>query len=79
MIGKAVRLGELQAVTWNDFSHDKLSINKSLTYKTSKGAYEIKEPKTVSGIREISLGNTLSKYLMNLKESEMKKAGFNEN
>lgn len=73
-----MRLGEIQALQWKDFKNGKLSITKSLTSKTNKGAYEIKEPKTISSIRTISLGNNLTSYLEKYKDSVKKTPGFND-
>lgn len=73
-----MRLGEIQALQWKDFKNGKLSITKSLTPKTNKGAYEIKEPKTISSIRTISLGNNLTSYLEKCKDSVKKTPGFND-
>ena len=72
-----IRLGEAQALTWNDFDGEYLHILKSLTKKTNKGNYEIKEPKTESSIRKVSLGQNLSKYLMDYKSNQEQIEGFN--
>lgn len=71
-----VRLGEAQALTWNDFDGEYIHITKSVTKKTNKGTYEIKEPKSESSIRKVSLGRSLSKYLMSYKASQEKIEGF---
>lgn len=73
-----MRLGELQALQWKDFKNSKLSVSKSLTSKTQKGAYEIKEPKTISSIRTIPLGNNLTEYLTNYKQAVSEIPGFND-
>ncbi len=74
-----MRLGEALALNWNDFTNTTISINKSLTRKTNKGTYEIKDTKTVSSIREIDLGYNLSEILKLYKESEEKICAFNNN
>lgn len=71
-----VRLGEAQALTWNDFDGEYIHITKSVTKKTNKGTYEIKEPKSESSIRKVSLGRSLSKYLMSYKAIQEKIEGF---
>ena len=73
-----MRLGEALSLTWNDFSNGQFFINKSLTRKTDKGTYEIKAPKSLSSIRHITLGDTLSKYFEKYKAKEKKIPGFNE-
>lgn len=74
-----MRLGEALALTWNDYSNQSLSITKSLTRKTKKGSFEIKEPKNLSSIRKIKLGNTLDAFMYDFKQKEMKIVGFDEN
>ena len=74
-----LRLGEIQALTWNDYQDGLLNINKSLTPKTNKGAYEIKEPKTASSVRKVALGDNLNSYLKNYKETQEKIPGFDTN
>lgn len=73
-----IRLGEALALKWCDFDTNILKINKSLTRKTKHGLYEIKDTKTVSSIRTIELGNTLSCLLSKYKDSESEICGFNE-
>lgn len=74
-----LRLGEALALTWNDYRNQSLSITKSLTRKTNKGTYEIKEPKNVSSIRNVKLGKSIDSYLSNYKSKEMENIGFSEN
>lgn len=74
-----MRLGEIQALTWHDFSDGCLNVNKSLTTKTKNEKYEIKEPKTVSSIRTISLGKCLNEFLIEFKECQSKLPGFDSN
>ena len=71
-----MRLGECQALTWDDYYDGKLHIDKSITTKTQKNAYEVKETKTYSSIRDIILGETLCNYLDDYKKSEQKLEGF---
>lgn len=48
-----------------------------MTRKTDHMNYEIKEPKSISSIREINLNKSLNEYLLHFKEEEMKIKGFN--
>ena len=74
-----MRLGEALALTWNDITEDKvIHITKSITRKTEKGTYEVKEPKTSNSIRDISTGDNLYEYLMKYKDNEMKIPGFKD-
>lgn len=54
-----LRIGELQALTWNDLDYDNkcLLINKSVLYK-NKQAWQFKETKTLSSNRLIYLDDT---------------------
>lgn len=74
-----MRIGEAQALTWSDFYNGSLHITKNLTKKSEHEAYEIKEPKTVSSVRSITLGSVINQFLEDFKKQEMKLAGFNEN
>lgn len=71
-----MRLGEALALTWNDFVDHSVSINKSITRKTNKGTYEIKQPKNISSYRNINLGSNLSLYLGKYKDKEKNIPGF---
>lgn len=73
-----LRLGEAQALTWEDFDGNYIYVNKSLTKKTNKGAYEIKEPKSVASIRKVSLGKSLSAYLSYYKSTQEKMDWFDD-
>ncbi len=74
-----MRLGEALALTWNDFNDQSISITKSVTRKTSKGSYEIKQPKNVSSYRTVYLGNNLTVYMDDYKEREKQIPGYNNN
>ncbi len=74
-----MRKGECLALTWEDYREEKLCISKSLTRKTNKGFYEIKEPKNISSVRDISLNKSLIKLLNDYKEKEMQISGFQDN
>ncbi len=43
-----MRIGEAQALTWNDFKDGKLNIDKSLCKLSKSKSYEIKDTKTES-------------------------------
>lgn len=74
-----MRKGEALALTWNDLKDHKISIDKSLSRKTDlDSSYEVKEPKTVSSIRDIKINDGLYEYLLSYKEKQMNKAGFSE-
>lgn len=73
-----MRLGEALALTWNDFNKGILSISKSVSKCVEKGSCEIKEPKNVSSIRNVPIGQELNEYFEKYKELEMKISGFNQ-
>lgn len=76
-----LRLGEALALSWKDFDSNNglIHITKSLTRKTEHGLYEITEPKNFSSIRDVSLGENLTNYLLEYKKKEQQTVGFNEN
>ena len=73
-----MRKGECLALTWNDLKDHSLSISKSLSRKASLEPYEIKDPKTYSSIRDISLNDSLYKDLLRFKETESRIDGFTD-
>lgn len=73
-----LRLGEALALKWSDFDNNILHITKSLTRKTNKGKFEIKEPKNYSSIRDIDLGVNLYNYLIEFQKCEMQIDGYND-
>lgn len=73
-----MRRGECLALKWTDYKNGMFSISKSMTRKTIKGQYELKEPKNVSSIRDISLNKSLIEYMDSYKSEEMKISGFSE-
>ena len=79
LFNTGMRLGEALALTWNDFSNSQLTITKSCTKKTEKGAYEIKMPKSISSIRTVSIDNTLNQYLLEYKSKVEKEKDFSPN
>lgn len=73
-----LRLGEALALQWKDFNNGKLHIDKSITTKTTQVAFEVKDTKNTSSIRDVVLGEYLTNYLISLKENEMRKNGFSD-
>lgn len=59
------RKGEALALTWNDvdFVKKEISISKSVTHKTQKGAWEITTPKNKTSTRRVSMPDNLVKML----------------
>lgn len=74
------RLGEALALSWNDIDFEKkiVHITKSLTRKVEHGSYAVGDTKNFSSIRDISLGNNLSLYLLEYKKNQSLIAGFND-
>lgn len=73
-----MRLGEALALTWNDFNDQSISITKSVTRKTIKGSYEIRQPKNISSYRSINLGNKLTVYIKNYRDQEKQIPGYSD-
>lgn len=73
-----MRIGEATALKWSDFYDGSINIDKSLTRKTNKGNYEIKDPKNFSSVRVISLGKNLTEYLESYKVEQTRKSGYND-
>jgi len=74
-----MRKGECLALTWKDMKDHKISVEKSLTRKTDlESCYEIKEPKNVYSIRDISLNDSVYDYLLSYKKKETSLPGFSE-
>ena len=71
-----LRLGEALALTWNDFDGKTLNISKSISRKTDKGKYIVKQPKNIFSIRNISLGNNIANLLSEYLSKEEKICGF---
>lgn len=61
-----LRVGEANALTWNDidFTNNTISINKTLTTKSQKnGRYLVTSPKTKTSVRELPMASRVSKLL----------------
>lgn len=57
-----LRLGELQALTWNDIQENSVNVNKALNYK-SMSEYSFMSTKTKSSNRIIGLDNITVQYI----------------
>lgn len=75
-----MRLGECLALNWHDLDiyRQVIHITKSLTRKTEYGTYAIGDTKNFSSIRDISLGNELTTYLIEFKKQESLVSGFSD-
>jgi len=60
------RLGEALALTWNDFNHDIITINKTISKESINGSRIITAPKTKKSIRKIRIDSKLSSELIEL-------------
>lgn len=72
------RIGEMLALTWNDFTGSTIKVNKSLTKKTKTASYLIKAVKTKASIREIDLPENLVTALNEYHKHEELKDTFND-
>ena len=61
---------------WSDYDGVSLFINKSLTRKSEKGSYQIKEPKSPSSVRRVALCDSVNRYLSEYKNKVMKEHDF---
>lgn len=52
-----LRVGELAALKWSDIDFEKgnIHVSKTIDYRTSTGEWEIRSPKSKSGLRDIPL------------------------
>lgn len=75
-----VRRGEMVALQWQDinFADCKVSINKTVTYRTNKKGPVLTPPKTKRSIRTIDLPDSLMIRIKQRYERESKKDGFND-
>lgn len=71
-----IRIGELQALTWEDYKDNSLNINKTLSNKSGTGTYELLSPKTQSSIRQVLIDPKLKNELDLYKESILKLKDF---
>jgi integrase len=71
-----LRLGEALALTHADLLDHKLSITKSVTKFSLTDAYEVKDTKNVSSIREVSLNDSLYLLLLDYQNTEKQDTDF---
>ena len=74
-----MRKGEILAVTWRDidFNRNKISINKTISFKTKTGDYKITATKNCLN-REITMSKKLREELLNYKEYVKQFSDFSE-
>lgn len=75
-----LRIGELQALTWEDFYNSKIRVNKTLTNKVVGRGAIILPPKTASANREILLPDFVNEELLKYKanKKDLLKGQLNE-
>ncbi len=75
-----LRLGEAQALTWNDvnFDNQTITVNKSLTTKLKGESYRIMPPKTKKSNRTLKISNIVINELKYQKELYSNLDGFNK-
>lgn len=75
-----IRIGELQALKWNDinFENNTISINKTLTTKTTGAKWKLTSTKNLKN-RMIDIDSNLSEKLIQFLEQQKKKENFNYN
>lgn len=71
-----MRLGELLAITWNDYKNNYLAVYKSIPKQTENGKLVPKETKNTSSIRNVSLPDSICKLLDEYKDLEILQPGF---
>ena len=74
-----LRVGELQALTWNDIKNNEIHITKTLTTKIKGEIYTISTPKTKNSIRTLPIPKNLIDVLNKLKLKEKQNNSFKEN
>lgn len=74
-----LRIGELQALTWNDLKNKSFIINKQLQVKSFNKGWNITSPKTKNSIRSVLLPDFLLQELIDYKNECKKINGFNNN
>ena len=71
-----LRLGEALALNWDDLIDHKLSITKSMTKICEDAEFLIKDTKNISSIRDITLNDSLYKFLLVHLDEHKKKDKF---
>ncbi len=75
-----MRIGEITALTWNDFKGDFLDVNKTISKeKDENGNYIINAPKTEKSIRKIKLDKELIKSIKKIHNKQKKMINYNNN
>lgn len=73
-----IRVGECNALTWNDFKDGYLFINKTISKEMVNGKRVINTPKTNSSIRKVKLDDYLNSSISDLKKYYKDVIGFKE-
>jgi integrase len=73
-----IRIGECNALTWNDFKNGYLFINKTISKEMVDGKRVINSPKTDSSDRKVKLDDYLISTLNDFKKENKKIVGFKE-
>lgn len=78
MFQTGLRQGEMFALQWNDidFKKQKISVTKTVTYKTKQSGYAITPPKTSNSIRKVDMTEDVYNILKERFASQKKKDGF---
>ena len=58
-----LRIGEMQALKWEDYENGYITVNKEFNERTEVHHGELKEPKTASSYRDVALGQNINKLL----------------
>ena len=74
-----LRIGEMQALKWEDYENGYITVNKEFNERTEVHHGELKEPKTANSYRDVALGHNIDKLLSDYKESQRKKYGYIDN
>lgn len=74
------RKAEAQALRWSDidFNANVVRISKTMSEKTTKGAWTITAPKTTNSIRNITMPKIISDMLKDIKKQQMNTYGYSD-
>ena len=67
-----------KALSWKDLHNHSISITKSHSKKSEFGYYVIKEPKNPHSIRDVTINDSLYKYLLYIKMKKMRLKDFDD-
>lgn len=73
-----MRLGELLAITWKDYSGKALNVCKSIPKQSEDGVLKAKETKNISSIRDVTIPDNICQLLDEYKSKTIKVAGFKD-